>query len=92
PWSVSYNDSKNGLPTTITDIKTSPYTIYTSNLPNANSYTFKLLRVKDAYCSNDTSTVSLTQNLYPLPYDSIVAPKGNQLCVGATLPLSVNTV
>ncbi|MGG2362784.1 hypothetical protein ACE4Z5_28245, partial [Salmonella enterica] len=46
PWSVSYNDSKNGLPTTITDIKTSPNTIYTSNLPNANSYTFKLLRVK----------------------------------------------
>jgi gliding motility-associated-like protein len=92
PWSVSYNDSKNGLPTTITDIKTSPYTIYESSLPNANTYTFKLLRVKDAYCSNDTSTVSLTQDLYALPYDSVIAPKGTQLCVGATLPLTVNTL
>jgi gliding motility-associated-like protein len=92
PWSVSYNDSKNGLPTTITDIKTSPFTIYESSLPNADTYTFKLLRVKDAYCSNDTSTVSLTQELYPLPYDSVIATKGTQLCVGATLPVTITGV
>ena len=92
PWSLSWNDSKNGLPTTITDIKTSPYTIYQPSLPNANTYTFKLLRVKDAYCSNDTSTVSLTQDLYVLPADTVVATNGTQLCVGKTLPLTVNAV
>ena len=92
PWSLSWNDSKNGLPTTLTDIKTSPFTIYQPSLPNASTYTFNLLRVKDAYCSNDTSTVSLTQDLYALPSDLVQATNGTQLCVGKTLPLTVNAV
>ena len=90
PWSYSYRDTKNSLPVTINGINAAAAKVVINALPDTNVYFFKLLRISDAFCTNDTSTLSLTQVLYPLPYDSVVAPLGTQLCVGKSLPLKTN--
>jgi gliding motility-associated-like protein len=90
PWAYTYANSKNGIPITVTGNTKGFDTVKIASLPDTTSYTFKIIRVRDAFCSNDSSTVSLTQQLYPLPYDSVIATYGTQLCVGKSLPLTIN--
>lgn len=91
PWTFSYADSKNSFPITVNGNSLASTNVITTLPQNANTYTFNLLHIRDAFCSNDTSTVNFTQQLYALPFDSVIAPNGTQLCVGKTLPLTINT-
>jgi gliding motility-associated-like protein len=90
PWSLTYFDNKSGLPNTIKNITSPTQKIVQFSLPDTSSYQFKLLNLQDAFCYNDTTTTLFTQQILPLPHDSIYAPKGNQLCINQSLPLSIN--
>lgn len=90
PWSVTYFDNKTGLPNTIKNITTPVQKIIQYSLPDTSVFAFKLINVQDAYCYNDTSTSLFTQQIFPIPHDSIFAPNGNQLCINQSLPLSIS--
>jgi gliding motility-associated-like protein len=90
PWNVSYIDPMTGIANTIKDLTASSQKIILTKLPEIGPYKFKLINIQDAYCYNDTSTVINTQQILPLPKDSIYAPSGNQICINQTLPLNIN--
>ena len=88
PWSYIYTDTKNPFPVTVNGITTSPGQFIKNGFTASDtSYQFSILRITDAYCLNDTSTATIRQRIYPLPYDTILAPNGTQICIGGTLPL-----
>ena len=90
PWNVSYIDPATGIANTIKNLTASSQKIILTKLPEIGPYKFKLINIQDAYCYNDTSTVINTQQILPLPKDSIYAPSGNQICINQTLPLNIN--
>ena len=90
PWNVSYIDPGTGIANTIKNLTASSQKIILNKLPEIGPYKFKLINIQDAYCYNDTSTVINTQQILPLPKDSIYAPSGNQICINQTLPLNIN--
>ena len=90
PWNVSYIDPITGIANTIKNLTASSQKIILTKLPEIGPYKFKLINIQDAYCYNDTSTVINTQQILPLPKDSIYAPSGNQICINQTLPLNIN--
>ena len=90
PWNVSYIDPITGIANTIKNLSASSQKIILTKLPEIGPYKFKLINIQDAYCYNDTSTVINTQQILPLPKDSIYAPSGNQICINQTLPLNIN--
>ena len=90
PWSLTYFDNASNLPKTINGITSASQKIIQTSLPDS-IYNFKLINLQDAYCYNDTSSVSFVQQILSLPQDSIVAPNGNQLCLNQSLPLSINS-
>jgi gliding motility-associated-like protein len=90
PWNVSYIDPGTGIANTIKNLTASSQKIILTKLPEIGPYKFKLINIQDAYCYNDTSTVINTQQILPLPKDSIYAPSGNQICINQTLPLNIN--
>ncbi len=88
PWSYIYTDTKNPFPVTVNGIASSPSQFIQNAFTAADtSYRFSILKITDAFCLNDTSTATIRQRIYPLPYDTILAPNGTQICIGGTLPL-----
>lgn len=90
PWNISYIDPISGIANTLKNLTTPSQKVVVNKLPEVGPYKFKLVNIQDAYCYNDTSTIINTQQILPLPKDSIYAPSGNQICINQTLPLNIN--
>jgi gliding motility-associated-like protein len=90
PWNISYIDPISGIANTLKNLTAPSQKVVVNKLPEVGPYKFKLVNIQDAYCYNDTSTIINTQQILPLPKDSIYAPSGNQICINQTLPLNIN--
>ena len=88
PWNYTYVDSRNLSPVSVTGIASpAAQFIPSSFLLSDSTYTFTINKITDGFCFNDTSTATITQKIKPLPYDTIIAANGTQICIGKTVPL-----
>ena len=97
PWSISYIDNKDNLLTQVSGFTDANSLFVQPIMPKAATYTFSVVHVNDAYCSNDTNSVtpvlaSITQNLRSLPSDTILAPNGTLICVGLFQPMVITPI
>ena len=90
PWDISYIDPTTGFSNTLKNLTNSSQKITLNNLPKVGPFDFKLINIQDAYCFNDTMTIKKTQQILPLPMDSLLAPLGKQICINQSLPLNIN--
>ena len=91
PWTYSYVDSKSPSPHIVAGVTNSTAKLVQSALPtSAATYTFGIFKLSDAFCSNDTSTATIMQQMNNLPYDTVIASSGTQICFGKTTPLFVS--
>ncbi|MHC1707915.1 MAG: T9SS type A sorting domain-containing protein [Bacteroidales bacterium] len=83
PWNVTY--TRNGIPTTVTNIYTTTYTFYATI---TQSTTFELVSLTDAHCSGNVTSQPLTMTVVQPPSASFVPTQ--PICKGQTSNITVN--